>query len=398
MTRLSVVGNNQGGTAMGKSNFRIASIICALLLVCGSVFAQPGSIVTQTKNNALIDASKVNELGVVNKTSANQVLNNLVGTWKFEYSLSEDLGGYAAGTPVIATVTYRRDFSTGGLFGFAETLTLSGASVSNGTYFINWNDTTSMLESHGRFVAGEVVAIFDEYLDAIKGDTYCWIGQRTQDGVASPNVLIERCIRNNSFNVVVNELSASGNPLAQVWNVSGVRVNMLKECLGPFVTLASEWQSESYTDAGDRIRIEHNGYWAADEACLVVEVKKFTNDTISDNTIQTFYYDTEMHRIAFTEVGANGLVCTGYISPTTERNGTPCQLRVLDSAFGNGAKVSTINKMFLVDSKTIKIDFEWAWWEGSDITSENDVVDFEQRFVLKRVPASNRAIPRPASF
>jgi hypothetical protein len=54
--------------------------------------------------------------------------------------------------------------------------------------------------------------------------------------------------------------------------------------------------------------------------------------------------------------------------------------------------------MFLVDSKTIKIDFEWAWWEGSDITSENEVVDFEQRFVLKRVPASNRAIPRPASF
>jgi hypothetical protein len=196
-----------------------------------------------------------------------------VGTWKFEYSLSEDLGGYAAGTPVIATVTYRRDFSTGGLYGFAETLTLSGASVSNGTYFINWNDTTSMLESHGRFVAGEVVAIFDEYLDSIKGDTYCWIGQRTQDGVASPNVMIERCIRNNSFNVVVNELSASGNPLAQVWNVSGERVNMLKECLGPFVTLASEWQSESYTDAGDRIRIEHNGYWAADEACLVVEVR-----------------------------------------------------------------------------------------------------------------------------
>jgi hypothetical protein len=73
-------------------------------------------------------------------------------------------------------------------------------------------------------------------------------------------------------------------------------------------------------------------------------------------------------------------------------------LRVLDSAFGNGAKVSTINKMYLVDSKTIKIDFEWAWWEGTDITAENDVVDFEQRFVLKRVPAHNKAIPRPASF
>jgi hypothetical protein len=61
----------------------MASIICALLLVCGIVSAQPGSIVTQTKSNALIDASKIAEVGVVNKTSANQVLNNLVGTWKF---------------------------------------------------------------------------------------------------------------------------------------------------------------------------------------------------------------------------------------------------------------------------------------------------------------------------
>lgn len=384
---------------MKRFGIRFLAVICCLILVSGWVSAQPGSIITQTNNNALIDTSTTGiDDGVVTKAIANQVLNNLVGSWRFEYALSEDLGGYAAGTPVLATVTYQRDFNTGGLFGFAETLTLSGAQVSNGTYFINWNDTAGLLESHGRFVSDDVVAIFDEYLDEVKDYTYCWIGQRTQDGVASPKVLIERTIRNKNFNVVVNELSASGNPIAQVWNVSGERVNPLKECLGPFVTLASDWQSESYSDTGDRIRIEHNGFWAANEACLVVEVKKFTNDAISDNTIQTFYYDDEMRRIAFTEVGANGMVCTGYISPTTERNGTPCQLRVLDSAFGNGAKVSTINKMYLVDSKTIKIDFEWAWWEGSDITAENDVVDFEQRFVLKRVPANNKAIPRPASF
>ncbi len=384
---------------MKRIGIQFLVAISCLMLVSGWVSAQPGSIITQTNNNALIDTSATGiDDGVVTKSVANQVLNNLVGSWRFEYALSEDLGGYAAGTPVMATVTYRRDFNTGGLFGFAETLTLSGAQVSNGTYFINWNDTAGLLESHGRFVSGDVVAIFDEYLDEVKDQTYCWIGQRTQDGVASPNVLIERTIRNNNFNVVVNELSVSGNPVAQVWNVSGDRVNPLKECLGPFVTLANDWQSESYSDTGDRIRIEHNGYWAANEACLVVEVKKFTNDAISDNTIQTFYYDDEKRRIAFTEVGANGMVCTGYISPSTERNGTPCQLRVLDSAFGNGAKVSTINKMYLVDSKTIKIDFEWAWWEGSDITAENDVVDFEQRFVLKRVPAHNKAIPRPASF
>jgi len=384
---------------MKTFGIRFLVAISCLYLVSGSVSAQPGSIITQTNNNALIDTSTtgIND-GVVTKSLANQVLNKLVGSWRFEYALSEDLGGYAAGTPVMATVNYRRDFKTGGLYGFAETLTLSGSQVSNGTYFINWNDTAGLLESHGRFVSGDVVAIFDEYLDEVKGKTYCWIGQRTQDGVASPNVLIERTIRNNNFNVVVNELSASGNPIAQVWNVSGERLNPLKECLGPFVALASDWQSESYSDTGDRIRIEHSGYWAANEACLVVEVKKFTNDSISDNTIQTFYYDHEMLRIAFTEIGANGLVCTGYISPTTERNGTPCQLRVLDAAFGNGAKVSTINKMYLVDSRTIKIDFEWAWWQGSDITAENDVVDFEQRFVLKRVPAHNKAIPRPASF
>ena len=164
------------------------------------------------------------------------------------------------------------------------------------------------------------------------------------------------------------------------------------------MVLASDWQSESFTDSGDRVRIEHNGYWAANEACLVVEVKKYTNDAMVDSTIQTYYYDTEHHRIAYTEVGGNGMVCNGYISPTTERNGTPCQLRVLDTAFGNGAAVTTINKMFLVDSRTIKIDFEWAWWEGSDISTENDVLDFEQRFVLKRVATENKAIPRPASF
>ena len=68
MTRLGVVGNNQGGTSMRKSNLRMASIICTLLLVCGIVSAQPGSIVTQTKSNVLIDTTRVDEIGVVNKT------------------------------------------------------------------------------------------------------------------------------------------------------------------------------------------------------------------------------------------------------------------------------------------------------------------------------------------
>ncbi len=374
-------------------------IVVSMLWITDFAAAQPGSIITQNKT-VLIDDDPVmvTDIDVVTKTNANKLLNKLVGMWKFEYALSEELGGFAAGTPVIATVNYRRDFTTGGLYGFAETRTFSGALVSNGTYFINWNDVAGVLESHGRFVAGEVVAIFDEYLDEVKGNTYCWIGQRTQDGIASPNVLIERSFINNTFNVVVNELSTAGEPLAQVWNVTGSRVNPLKESLGPFVVLASDWQSESFTDSGDRVRIEHNGYWAANEACLVVEVKKYTNDAMVDSTIQTYYYDTEHHRIAYTEVGGNGMVCNGYISPTTERNGTPCQLRVLDTAFGNGAAVTTINKMFLVDSRTIKIDFEWAWWEGSDISTENDVLDFEQRFVLKRVATENKAIPRPASF
>ncbi|MGE4601818.1 MAG: hypothetical protein AAEJ65_02820, partial [Planctomycetota bacterium] len=141
-----------------------------------------------------------------------------------------------------------------------------------------------------------------------------------------------------------------------------------------------------------------SGYWAANETCLIVETKKYKNDFVAESTIQTFHYDFDNCRIAFTEIGSSGLVCNGYISPITERNGTPCQLRVVDSEFGNGATVSTINKVLLVDSKTIKIDFEWAWWEGEDITAENNVLDFEQRFVLKRVPASRIAIPRPASF
>ena len=168
--------------------------------------------------------------------------------------------------------------------------------------------------------------------------------------------------------------------------------------MGPFVALASDWQSENFTSAGDRLRVEQSGFWAANETCLVVETKKFKDEILKDSSIQTFYYDVDKCRISYTEIGSNGLVCNGFISPYTERNGTPCQLRVLDSEYGNGAVVSTINKMLLIDSKTIKVDFEWAWWEGEDITSQDSVVDFEQKFVLKRVPAGTEATPRPASF
>lgn len=386
---------------MTISRIKICTAICGLLLVCGLVAAQPGSIVTQSKTTADIEAAFNNSVfdqSVITKNLANQVMNNLVGTWNFEYALSEELGGYPAGTPVKATVVYIRDFSSGGLFGSAETANLNGVVISNGAYFINWNESAARLESHGRFVATNVIAIFDEYLKECKGNTCYWVGQRFQDGITSSNVLIERTVVNGNFNVVVNELSPAGKPLAQLWNVTGVKVNPLKLALGPFVSLASEWQSESFSDTGDRLRIEQSGYWAANETCLIVETKKYKNDFVAESTIQTFYYDFDNCRIAFTEIGSSGLVCNGYISPITERNGTPCQLRVVDSEFGNGARVSTINKVILVDSKTIKIDFEWAWWEGEDITTENNVLDFEQRFVLKRVPASNNAIPRPASF
>lgn len=385
---------------MTISRIKIWGTIFGLVLVCGLVTAQPGSIVTQSKTTAEIEAgfNAAFDNNVITKNVANQVMNNLVGKWNFEYALSEELGGYPAGTPVRATVVYCRDFTSGGLFGSAETVNLNGAVISNGTYFINWNAAVNRLESHGRFVAGNVVSIFDEYLKEIKSNTCCWIGQRYEDGITSSNVLIERTINNGNFNVVVNELSPAGKPLAQLWNVTGVKVNPLKEALGPFVALASAWQSESFSDNGDRLRIEQSGYWAANETCLVVEAKKYKNDIVAESTIQTYYYDFENCRIAFTEIGSNGLVCNGYVSPTTERNGTPCQLRVVDSEFGNGANVSTINKVLLVDSKTIKIDFEWAWWQGEDITTENNVLDFEQRFVLKRVPASSNSVPRPASF
>ncbi len=385
---------------MTISRIKIWGTIFGLVLVCGLVTAQPGSIVTQSKTTAEIEAgfNAAFDNNVIKKNVANQVMNNLVGKWNFEYALSEELGGYPAGTPVRATVVYCRDFTSGGLFGSAETVNLNGAVISNGTYFINWNAAVNRLESHGRFVAGNVVSIFDEYLKEIKSNTCCWIGQRYEDGITSSNVLIERTINNGNFNVVVNELSPAGKPLAQLWNVTGVKVNPLKEALGPFVALASAWQSESFSDNGDRLRIEQSGYWAANETCLVVEAKKYKNDIVAESTIQTYYYDFENCRIAFTEIGSNGLVCNGYVSPTTERNGTPCQLRVVDSEFGNGANVSTINKVLLVDSKTIKIDFEWAWWQGEDITTENNVLDFEQRFVLKRVPASSNSVPRPASF
>lgn len=390
----------QKGNGMTISRFKILGTIFGLLLVCGLVTAQPGSIVTQSKTTADIEAgfNSAYDQNVITKNVANQVMNNLVGTWNFEYALSEQLGGYPAGTPVKATVVYTRDFTSGGLFGSAQTENLNGIVISNGTYFINWNETGARLESHGRFVASNVVAIFDEYLKEVKGNTCFWVGQRIQDGITSSNVLIERTIRNGNFNVVVNELSNTGKPLVQLWNVTGVKVNLLKAALGPFVALASEWQSESFTDSGDRLRIEQSGYWAASETCLIVEAKKFKNDLVVESTIQTYYYDVENCRISFTEIGSNGLVCNGFVSPTTERNGNPCQLRVVDSEFGNGANVSTINKVILVDSKTIKIDFEWAWWEGEDITSESNVLDFEQRFVLKRVPASSKSIPRPASF
>ncbi|MEC9476155.1 MAG: hypothetical protein VX764_03875 [Planctomycetota bacterium] len=385
---------------MTISRIKIWGTIFGLVLVCGLVTAQPGSIVTQSKTTAEIEAgfNAAFDNNVITKNVANQVMNNLVGKWNFEYALSEELGGYPAGTPVRATVVYCRDFTSGGLFGSAETVNLNGAVISNGTYFINWNAAVNRLESHGRFVAGNVISIFDEYLKEIKSNTCCWIGQRYEDGITSSNVLIERTINNGNFNVVVNELSPAGKPLAQLWNVTGVKVNPLKEALGPFVALASAWQSESFSDNGDRLRIEQSGYWAANETCLVVEAKKYKNDIVAESTIQTYYYDFENCRIAFTEIGSNGLVCNGYVSPTTERNGTPCQLRVVDSEFGNGANVSTINKVLLVDSKTIKIDFEWAWWQGEDITTENNVLDFEQRFVLKRVPASSNSVPRPASF
>ena len=228
--------------------------------------------------------------------------------------------------------------------------------------------------------------------------TFRWIGQGSEEGVASSNVMIERTIKNGNFNVVLSELNANGKPLDQIWNITGTRVNPLKEALGPFVALASEWQSDNFTASGERLRVEQSGYWAANETCLVVETKKFKADLVKESSIQTFYYDFEKCRIAYTEIGSNGLVCNGYISPYTERNGTPCQLRVLDTAYGNGAVVSTINKMLLIDSKTIKVDFEWAWWQGEDITRETAVVDFEQKFVLKRVPNEGQATPRPASF
>ena len=374
-------------------------VVIAVVLMGTTVMAQPGSIVTQTRTSFVEDVvadEKAEQ--VLDQAAANQVMNNLVGKWNFEYALSEDLSGFSAGTPVKATVNYRRDFSTGGLFGTAETVTLTDEIISSGTYFIQWNAIKNRLESHGYFVAGETVSIFDEYLEAVVGNTCRWIGQNKEQGVNGSNVLIERTINNGNFNVVVSEISVSGNPLNQLWNVTGIKANPLKEALGPFVALASDWQSENFTSAGDRLRVEQSGFWAANETCLVVETKKFKDEILKDSSIQTFYYDVDKCRISYTEIGSNGLVCNGFISPYTERNGTPCQLRVLDSEYGNGAVVRTINKMLLIDSKTIKVDFEWAWWEGEDITSQDSVVDFEQKFVLKRVPAGTEATPRPASF
>ncbi|OUW43209.1 hypothetical protein CBD41_07525 [bacterium TMED181] len=365
----------------------------------GILLAQPGSIVTQSRTAPVAEiVEEIIDESIIDQVVANQVMNRIVGKWNFEYALSEELAGFPIGTPVKATVVYRRDFNTGGLFGTAETLTFDNAEVSNGTYFIQWNPTKNRLESHGYFVVGESVSVFDEYLDAVVGDTFRWIGQGSEEGVASSNVMIERTIKNGNFNVVISELNANGKPLDQIWNITGTRVNPLKEALGPFVALASEWQSDNFTASGERLRVEQSGYWAANETCLVVETKKFKADLIKESSIQTFYYDFEKCRIAYTEIGSNGLVCNGYISPYTERNGTPCQLRVLDTAYGNGAVVSTINKMLLIDSKTIKVDFEWAWWQGEDITRETAVVDFEQKFVLKRVPNEGQATPRPASF
>ncbi|MGB1397784.1 MAG: hypothetical protein ACPHP7_05915 [Planctomycetota bacterium] len=375
-------------------------LLALLVFFLGApLLAQPGSIVTQSRT-AVTDeiATEVIDEFVIDQVVANQVMNNLVGKWNFEYALSEELAGFPVGTPVKATVVYRRDFNTGGLFGTAETLTFDNGEVSNGTYFIQWNAAKNRLESHGYFVAGDNISVFDEYLDAVVGDTYRWIGQGKEAGVAGSNVMIERTIKNGNFNVVISELNANGKPLDQIWNITGTRVNPLKEALGPFVALANEWQSDNFTASGERLRVEQSGYWAANETCLVVETKKFTEDTLKESSIQTFYYDFEKCRIAYTEIGSNGLVCNGYISPYTERNGTPCQLRVLDTAYGNGAVVSTINKMLLIDSKTIKVDFEWAWWEGEDITRETAVQDFEQKFVLKRVPIEGQATPRPASF
>ena len=365
----------------------------------GILLAQPGSIVTQSRTAPVAEiVEEIIDESIIDQVVANQVMNRIVGKWNFEYALSEELAGFPIGTPVKATVVYRRDFNTGGLFGTAETLTFDNAEVSNGTYFIQWNPTKNRLESHGYFVVGESVSVFDEYLDAVVGDTFRWIGQGSEEGVASSNVMIERTIKNGNFNVVISELNANGKPLDQIWNITGTRVNPLKEALGPFVALASEWQSDNFTASGERLRVEQSGYWAANETCLVVETKKFKADLVKESSIQTFYYDFEKCRIAYTEIGSNGLVCNGYISPYTERNGTPCQLRVLDTAYGNGAVVSTINKMLLIDSKTIKVDFEWAWWQGEDITRETAVVDFEQKFVLKRVPNEGQATPRPASF
>ncbi|OUU22519.1 MAG: hypothetical protein CBC13_07635 [Planctomycetia bacterium TMED53] len=383
--------NNQG----------MMCLVALLFIFSGAdLLAQPGSIVTQSRTVPIDDVNLtgvVDEL-VINQVTANQVMNKLVGKWNFEYALSEELSGFPIGTPVKATVSYRRDFNTGGLFGTAETITFDNAAVSSGTYFIQWNENKNRLESHGYFVAGEKISVFDEYLDAVVGDTFRWIGQAKEEGIAGSNVLIERTIKNGNFNVVISEVNVNGSPLNQIWNVTGIKVNPLKEALGPFVALASEWQSDNFTAAGERLRVEQSGYWAANETCLVVETKKYKQDLLKESSIQTFYYDVEKCRIAYTEIGSNGLVCNGFISPYTERNGTPCQLRVLDAEYGNGAVVSTINKMLLIDSKTIKVDFEWAWWEGEDITRETAVQEFEQKFVLKRVPAEGQAAPRPASF
>ena len=216
-------------------------VVIAVVLMGTTVMAQPGSIVTQTRTSFVEDVvadEKAEQ--VLDQAAANQVMNNLVGKWNFEYALSEDLSGFSAGTPVKATVNYRRDFSTGGLFGTAETVTLTDEIISSGTYFIQWNAIKNRLESHGYFVAGETVSIFDEYLEAVVGNTCRWIGQNKEQGVNGSNVLIERTINNGNFNVVVSEISVSGNPLNQLWNVTGIKANPLKEALGPFVALASD--------------------------------------------------------------------------------------------------------------------------------------------------------------
>ena len=184
---------------------RIQCLVALFVFFSGAtLLAQPGSIVTQSRSAPVDEiVAEVADNFIIDQVVANQVMNKLVGKWNFEYALSEELAGFPVGTPVKATVVYRRDFNTGGLFGTAETLTFDNGEVSNGTYFIQWNAAKNRLESHGYFVAGDNVSIFDEYLDAVVGDTFRWIGQANEEGITGANVMIERTIKNGNFNVVI---------------------------------------------------------------------------------------------------------------------------------------------------------------------------------------------------